>query len=123
MRVLLCSLFVIATSNFLAPSSEELHNRYGTSDSEHRSADGVLDSEHFSIRPSVGLTAHYGSDGRSCELQILPTLDLEQLVQRPYLTDEIVPEVLEELVPAPMRGEEFGEGTKIQSSLRSTRTF
>jgi hypothetical protein len=112
MRVLVCCLFVMATSTALAPNSAELRNRYGTPDAEHRNADGGLDSEDFAMRRGASLTAHYGSDGRACQIEILPTLDLEQTVQRSFLSDEIVSEALEGFAPVAMRGKEFGEGHK-----------
>src|SRR5579859_1085761 len=110
MRILACWLFALAT--WFAPSSTELHHRYGAPDSERRKADGVLESEDFTMRPGISLTVDYGSDGRSCQMQVSHTLELEEWAQHPFSTDEILPKVLEELAPLTARGEKFGERTK-----------
>jgi hypothetical protein len=112
MRILACCVFALATSTVFAPSSTELRYRYGTPDSESRSPDGILESENFTMRPGVFLIARYGSDGRACQMQVSHVLNLEELAQRPFAIDEILPEVLEELAPAQKRGEKFGERTK-----------
>src|SRR5208282_5468719 len=112
MRILVGCLLMVATTSTLAPSSEELRKQYGPPNSERRNGDSVLDSETFTMRPGVSITAQYGSGQRACQIEVAPTLDLGKPIQYQYLFDETVSEVLEEFAPVAMRGKEFGEGTK-----------
>jgi hypothetical protein len=112
MRILACCLFALATTTGIAPSSTELHHRYGAPDSERRNSEGVLQSENFMMRPGISLSVNYGSDGRSCQMQVSHTLELEEWAQHPFSTDESLPKVLEEPAPLTARGEKFGERTK-----------
>ena len=112
MRILACCLFALATTTGIAPSSRELHHRYGAPDSERRNSDGVLESENFRMGPGISLSVNYGSDGRSCQMQVSHTLELEVWAEHPFSADESLPKVLEELAPLTARGEKFGERTK-----------
>jgi len=96
----------------LAPTSNELRHRYGTPSSEHRNHEGVLESETFTMRPGLSLTADYGPDGRTCEIQVTHTMEVEEYAQRPFATDDTMPAVVEELAPPAMRGEKYGEDTE-----------
>jgi len=51
LRIIATCLILAAASGVLAPSSQELHNRYGE-----------LYLESFLARPGIGLTVEYGSD-------------------------------------------------------------
>jgi hypothetical protein len=64
------------------------------------------------MRPGISLSVNYGSDGRSCQMQVSHTLELEEWAQHPFSTDESLPKVLEEPAPLTARGEKFGERTK-----------
>jgi len=118
MSILLWCQLIVLLSTTLAPSSEELHNRYGTPDSAHRNSNGVLDSESFSMRPWALLTAYYGSDHRACRIKLLPGLDLENPLRYPFGLEGPVSEILEEVAPVALRGKEFGEG--MTHSIRVT---
>jgi hypothetical protein len=86
MRILACCVFALGTASAFAPSSAELHHRYGPSGSEHRNPNGILESETFSMRPGVSLAVHYGSVGRACQMDVSHELDLEDWAQRPLAT-------------------------------------
>jgi len=111
-RILLGCLLVLGASATFAPTSEELHTRYGAPDEVHRDEGGVLASESFNLPSGVRLTASYGSDQHACQLGVTSILEFEKLFHFPYLTDTTTAEVLEELVPVASRGDEFGSGTK-----------
>jgi len=51
--------FVLAALLANPESSRELHSRYGEPD-----------IERFVVRPGVGLTVEYGSDGQACQMMI-----------------------------------------------------
>jgi hypothetical protein len=119
MHVLLWGQLIVLLSATFAPSSDELRNRYGPPDSEHRNAGGFLDSESFSMRPWVSLTAHYGSDQRACQIELTPGLGLEKSAQYQYVFGDTLSEVLEEIAPSAKRGKQLGEGT-LHSSLHFT---
>lgn len=112
MRVLACCLFLVTAGSAVAQTSAELRARYGTPESELRSSNGVLASENFALRPTVSLTAQYGSDGRACQLQVVPMLDFDRPGLSLSMTNETASEVLQELAPRQTRGKEFGEGEK-----------
>jgi hypothetical protein len=95
---------IVATASFgLAPSSPELHNRYGLSD-----------LERFTVRPGITATVQYGADHLACQIQIEPYQSLvHQDVQPPHVPTVMhskdVSEILEELAPVAMRGKELGQ--------------
>jgi hypothetical protein len=98
MRVSLgCFLFL---AYFLAnpQSSSELSFRYGEPE-----------MERFVVRPGIGLTVEYGSDGLACEMLIEPPLPIihgdEQTL---FMSAEGVTKVLDDVVPTSMRGLKIG---------------
>jgi hypothetical protein len=105
MRIVSGCLIVAAASFGLAPSSPELHNRYGLSD-----------LERFTVRPGITATVQYGADHLACQIQIEPYQSLvHQDAQPPHvptvMPSKDVSEVLEELAPAAIRGKGFPQGT------------
>jgi hypothetical protein len=107
MRIVAGCLIVAAASFGLAPSSPELHNRYGLSD-----------WERFTVRPGITATVQYGADHLACQIQIEPYRALIQDVppQTPALmSSKDVSDVLEELAPTSMRGREISIGGSFQS--------
>jgi hypothetical protein len=94
MHILARSLLVAAASFVLAPSSQDLHNRYGEPD-----------AERFIVRPGIGLTVQYGSDHLACQALIEPPIHQEE--QPPLMSSDGVSEVLGEIAPATMRGNEI----------------
>jgi hypothetical protein len=98
MRVVAGSLFIVAASVVLAPSSQELHNRYGEPD-----------LERFMARPGISVTVEYGSDHLACQALIEPHQPLirtgEQVRQ---MSSQTVTEVLEEIAPMQARGKLTG---------------
>jgi hypothetical protein len=105
MRILTGCLIVAVASAGLAPSSPELHNRYGLSD-----------WERFTVRPGITATVQYGADRLACQIQIEPYQSLvHQDAQPPHvptvMPSKDVSEVMEELVPVAIRGKEIGTGS------------
>ena len=97
MHIVARSFLVAAASFALAPSSQDLHNRYGEPD-----------MERFIVRPGIGLTAEYGSDHLACQILIEPSQSLiHREEQPPLMSSDGVSEVLEEIAPATMRGKEI----------------
>jgi hypothetical protein len=97
MHILARSFLVAAASFVLAPSSQDLHNRYGEPD-----------VERFIVRSGIGLTVQYGSDHLACQALIEPPQPLiHQEEQPPLMSSDGVSEVLEQVAPASMRGNEI----------------
>jgi hypothetical protein len=96
MRILAGCLLVAAGSVVLTQSSQELHNRYGDPD-----------LQRFMARPGISVTVEYGSDQMACQAVIEPPRQLIYTEEHvPLMSSEAVTEVLEEIVPANMRGKE-----------------
>jgi hypothetical protein len=108
MRIIPGFLIIAAASFGFAPSSPELHNRYGLSD-----------LERFTVRPGITATVQYGADHLACQIKIEPY----QSIIHPYepmpslrpMSSEEVTEILEEIVPRASRGKEISNGS-FQSS-------
>jgi hypothetical protein len=101
MRIATGCLIVAAASFGLAPSSPELHNRYGPTD-----------LERFTVRPGITATVQYGADHLACQIQIEPYQPLiHPAAPTGTLMSSIeVSEILEELAPPAMRGKEVNSG-------------
>src|SRR5258706_12825498 len=100
MRTLARFLPLAVASFVLAPSSQDLHNRYGEPD-----------IERFIVRPGIGLTAEYGSDHLACQALIEPPQSLiHHEEQPPLMSSDGVSEVLEEIAPVAKRGKEINAG-------------
>ena len=98
MRIIAGSLFIVAASVVLAPSSQELHNRYG-----------APDLERFMARPGIGVTVTYGSDHIACQVLIEPPQPLIHTEEHvPDMSSEAVTEILEEIAPTLTRGRLIG---------------
>jgi hypothetical protein len=98
MRVVAGCLFVAAASVVLAPSSQELHNRYGEPF-----------VERFMARPGISVAVEYGSDQRACQVLIEPPQPLFHTEEHaPPMSSEAVTEILEEIVPMQTRGKLIG---------------
>ena len=70
MRIIPGCLIAVAVASFgLAPSSPELHNRYGLSD-----------LERFTVRPGITATVQYGADYLACQIRIEP----QESIIHPY---------------------------------------
>lgn len=101
MRILIGCLLFTAASSVIAPTSEELHNRYGETD-----------MERFAARPGISVTVQYGSDHEACEMRIEPPKSLIHAdEQSPLMSSNDVSEVLEEVVPEATRGVKMNEGS------------
>jgi hypothetical protein len=100
-----CLIFAAATVA-LAPSSPELHNRYGLSD-----------LERFTVRPGITATVQYGADHLACQIKIEPYRSIigQYAQPSPLISSQEVSEIIEELVPSAMRGKEISNAS-FQSS-------
>jgi hypothetical protein len=98
MRIVAGSLFIVAATVVLAPSSRDLHNRYGEPD-----------LERFTPRLGINVTVKYGSDHLACSVLIEPSQPLvETEEQVPHMSSQAVTEILEEILPMQMRGKLAG---------------
>jgi len=112
MHTLARSLLVAAAGFVLTPTSQDLHNRYGEPD-----------RERFIARPGIGLTVEYGSDHLACQALIEPPQSLiHQEEQPPLMSSNGVSEVLEEIAPATMRGNETFNGISVSGCNESRIT-
>lgn len=112
MRILTGCLIVAAASAGLAPSSPELHNRYGLSD-----------WERFTVRPGITATVQYGADHLACQIQIGPYQPLIHpgAPVTTFIPAKDVSEIVEELAPRAMRGKEVSIGSSFQSGCAAER--
>jgi len=87
----------MTASVLLTQSSQDLHIRYGEPD-----------RERFEVQPGISLTVDYGSDHLVCQALIQPPQSLiHQDEQARYMSSEGVSEVLEEIAPIAMRGNQI----------------
>ena len=102
MRVLLGSFFVLAALLVNPESSKELHSRHGEPD-----------IERFVVRPGVGLTVEYGSDGQACQMVIEGQKMLIEKEKPPKrMSPDMVSGILDEVVPLSVRGNEVGHAVE-----------
>jgi hypothetical protein len=112
MRIIATCLILAAASGVLAPSSQELHNRYG---------EPYLAS--FMARPGIGLTVEYGSDHSACGVLIEPAHPLFHPEESlPLMSSDTVTEILEEVVPVKMRGMSIASSIESMGCAESRRT-
>lgn len=107
MRVLAGCLLVAAAGVVLAPSSKELHRRYGAPDSKTRDEKNAPASENFTPRPGINLHVSYGSDHRACVISITPPQSPNHQERLPGMSSEGVSRILEEVAPVSLRGEKI----------------
>jgi hypothetical protein len=111
-RILAACLLVATGTVLVAPSSSELHSRYGPSD-----------LERFQVRPGISLTVQYGSDHQACQIIIGPFQPLiHQEGQSQFISSESVSEILEEVAPVAARGRQVGDSSFQSSCAVSTVT-
>jgi hypothetical protein len=112
MRILAGCLLFAAAGAILAPGPEDLRKRYGASECQHRDESGNVDIERFAARPGISLTGWYGSDGRVCRIDLAPSPSNTSQGGVPrFMSSESVSEILEEVSPATVRGEEVSRGS------------
>jgi hypothetical protein len=107
MRIIPGCLIAVAAASFgFAPSSPELHNRYGLSD-----------LERFTVRPGITATVQYGADHLACQIKIERYRSIvgQDPETAPRISVQKISEVLEELVPRAVRGKEISNSS-FQSS-------
>jgi hypothetical protein len=106
MRILAACLFVATATVLAAPSSSELHSRYGPSD-----------LERFQVRPGISLTVQYGSDHQACQIVIGSLQPLiHQEGESQFISSDGVSEILEEVAPVAARGKQISGPGGFQSS-------
>lgn len=103
MRILAVCLSAAAASAVFAPSSQDLRSRYGEAD-----------RERFTARPGISLTVDYGIDHLACDALIEPPrrlLSAEEHV--PLMSSDSVTEILQDVAPSAMRGEEISRAVSV----------
>ena len=115
MRVLLCCLLAVATTTTLAPTSEDLRRKYGSSTDVVMRSDGTPNSESFLLSPNIKLTAQYGLDRQACTLVLEPgpVSDDHQKDDGQLMSPVRISEILEQVAPADKRGEQPLYGSRI----------
>ena len=112
MRTFIGCLFIAAVSVVVAPSSQELHNRYGEPD-----------RERFPARPGISLTVDYGSDHLACNALIEPPQPFTHSEEHvPLMSSEAVSEVLEEVAPIAMRGRQINTAVLVSGCNEARMT-
>jgi hypothetical protein len=93
-RLCLLQIVLVLTAGVVvAQSSSELQAKYGPP------------QDAFVIRPGLLMTAKYAADGRVCEMYIIEARTPgSNITLRTALTAEIVPALIDELVPEDERG-------------------
>jgi hypothetical protein len=88
-----CLLFAFLNV-VLAPSSQELHTRYGEPN-----------LERFMARPGIAVSVEYGADGAACSVLIEPPRPLLRREENgPLMLSDTVTDILEEIAPVGTRG-------------------
>jgi hypothetical protein len=67
-----------------------------------------LDRETFTVRPGIEMVVDYGSGKQVCRIQLPSGTQYGGKVPDGAVTKQMVDEVLQEVVPASMRGNELG---------------
>lgn len=95
---LLLLLFVAVVSD--APTSQDLHAKYGQSD-----------VERFRVRPDLDATVQYGSDGCLCQVLLAaPVAVTEVQSQTAYVSSDEMQAVTDEFAPPELRGTQLNAG-------------
>ena len=98
MRLPIVCFVLMAVCLSAGQTSEEFHSKYGESD-----------IERFAARPGIALTVEFGSDRLACQALLEPPQPLlHRQEQASFMSSDAVTEVLEEIAPAGVRGEETG---------------
>lgn len=112
MRMASSCLIVAFTSAVLAPSSQELHSRYGESN-----------LERFMARSGIALTVEYGTDHSACWVLIEPPRALfHPEASLPLMSSDTVTEILEEIAPVNARGMSISSSIDSSGCAESRRT-
>ncbi len=94
-------LLMVASSAFAQLlDGYKLRDKYGT----------PLDRETFTVRPGIEMVVDYGPSKQVCRIQLPSGTQYGGTIPDGAVTKQIVEEVLQEVVPASMRGKELGRG-------------
>jgi hypothetical protein len=115
MRILAGCLLVATAGVVIAPSSKELHRRYGAPDSQIRGEKNAPAIETFTARPGINLSVRYGSDHRACKISITPAQspdhqELSPKQESSSMSSKDVSEILEDVAPVSLRGTKLSAG-------------
>ena len=95
-RVSIACFVLMAVGFSAGQTSQEFHSKYGEPD-----------IERFAARPGIALTVEFGSDRLACQALLeSPQPLLHRQEQASFMFSDAVTEILEEIAPASMRGEE-----------------
>jgi hypothetical protein len=112
MRIVAWCLFFAVGSLVLAPSSQELHKRYGEPN-----------LERFMVRPGIALTAEFGPDHSVCLVLIEPPrTPLHPEESLPLISSDKVTDILEEVVPVKLRGMSIASSIESMGCAESRKT-
>jgi hypothetical protein len=94
-------LLLVIVALDTAPTSQDLHTKYGHSD-----------VERFRVRPDLDMTVQYGSDGCVCQVVLAaPTAITETLVMATYVRSDEMLAMTDEMAPPRSRGNLINSGS------------
>lgn len=94
-------LFLVVIVADVAPTSQDLHARYGPSD-----------VERFHVRPDIDATVQYGSDGCLCQVVLgAPTSIADSTLRAAYVPTDEMQTMTDEMAPPQSRGALINSGT------------
>src|SRR5258708_13797214 len=91
-------VWVGASSGIAQVDAYSLRSKYGP----------PLDRETFKVRPGIEMVVDYGPSKQACKIQLPSGMKIVGTVPVGATTKEQVDEVLNEVVPPPIRGKEVG---------------
>jgi hypothetical protein len=97
-----------------APTEYSFSRRPPQTSAEFRVRYGKSDVERFNVRWGLVVTSEYGVDGRACRVRIEPHYNLYRQASEDAAPPDKVTNILNEVVPAEMRGAELGADEKIR---------
>ena len=80
-----------------------------------------LNRETFKVRPNVEMVVNYGPNGQVCRIELPPGENIVGQLPPDVATTQQVDEILNEVVPASIRGNETGRYS-LGSGMNSVRT-
>jgi hypothetical protein len=111
MRILVGCFVFLALAAGAPQNSSELRLHYGKPD-----------IERFLVRPEIGLTVEYGSDGLACQMEIRPLRPLlygiiqaDKVISDKLMSVDTMDEILNEVVPPATRGAKIRDEGGFQS--------
>jgi hypothetical protein len=82
-----------------------------------------MERETFTVRPGIEMVVDYGLSKQVCRIQLPSGTQYGGTIQEGAVTKQRIEEVLDEVVPASMRGKEINKGTFMSGLLSVSMTI